>query len=573
MNAFKSSAASSPVPPEFSVLSIARMLWKQKFLIFLLWVAVSLVAMYQISKLPPVYRAEAIILVDRQKIPERLVESTVNPNVQNRLSYISEQILSSRRLTAVLTDFDLFPGEQWQRTPEDYAERIRRDITVGQDRPGPRARQGVIRIGFRGSNRNVVASVANRLANLFIEENLKTRELMAEGTTEFLDSQLQEAKKNLDGQEAALTRYKIQFNGELPQQEQQLGATLGRIQANLEASRDAVNRANQSIITLENNITLLDAEEKLQGQAFDLRANAVEEASRRPATSQVRARQTPAVPEKESETLARQLRSLRTKYGEGHPDIRRLQAVLDHALQLEAQQANGASASAPADTQAEPDTPSASSGSSIALANTEITRLNVEAVKLRRQDRISGMRTQIEQNKHEIEQRTREQEQITKNIGVYQEKLGRLPIREQQMAQVTRDHANASAQYQSLLGKKAGAEMASELEHRQKAERFTLIEPARVPDAPVSPNRTLLNSISTAVGFVFGAIVGLLLELRKGKLLGEWELPPSVVVLAHLPRIQISSGQSVRARIFRGKWKVGTATAAALTIAAWIGRT
>jgi len=569
MSSFKLTSPVSAVPPEFSILSIARMLWKQKIVICLATAAIAGIAMYEIRNLPPVYQAEAIILVDRQKIPEKLVASTVNANVQDRLSYISEQILSSRRLTAVLTDFDLFPGEKWQRTPEEYAERIRQDITVGTDKPGPRARPGVIRLGFRGSNRNVVASVANRLANLFIEENLKTREVMAEGTTEFIESQLQLAKKELDAQEASLSQYKIQFNGELPQQEQQLSGSLARLQVALEANRDALNRTTQNIIQLENSISAAEAEDRLQGQAASIRSAALaDSAPRRNGTPGIGRTAVPATPQKQSEVLAAQLRDLRSKYGDGHPDIRRVQAVLDQTLRVEKEQEAAAPprTTVSASTEIEPVAPVNGADA----VNAELAKLNAEGAKLRSQDRVGVMRAQIEQNRKEFDKRTREQEQITKNIAVYQARLERLPLREQQMAQVTRDHASAAANYQSLLEKRIGAEMASELERRQKSERFTLIEPARVPDVPVSPNRPLLNMIAAAAALLIGALIGVLLEFRKGKLLGDWELDPSIVVLANLPRIQLSGGDSLWATLFRKKWKAGATAASVVIGALWM---
>jgi uncharacterized protein involved in exopolysaccharide biosynthesis len=58
----------------------------------------------------------------------------------------------------------------------------------------------------------------SRLASLFIEENLKLREKQAVGTSEFLESQLNQAKARLVAQEKKINRYKLQFLGELPQQ-------------------------------------------------------------------------------------------------------------------------------------------------------------------------------------------------------------------------------------------------------------------------------------------------------------------------------------------------------------------
>ena len=57
---------------------------------------------------------------------------------------------------------------------------------------------------------------ASRLASYFIDENLKSREQQAVGTSEFLESQLQETKTRLEAQEERVKQYKLRYMGELP---------------------------------------------------------------------------------------------------------------------------------------------------------------------------------------------------------------------------------------------------------------------------------------------------------------------------------------------------------------------
>ena len=54
---------------------------------------------------------------------------------------------------------------------------------------------------------------------MFIEENVKTRERQATLTTDFLQEQLEAAKKDLMQQEERLGAFKMQHLGELPEQE------------------------------------------------------------------------------------------------------------------------------------------------------------------------------------------------------------------------------------------------------------------------------------------------------------------------------------------------------------------
>ena len=113
-------------------------------------------------------------------------------------------------------------------------------------RDGLRDRPAAFRIGYEGQNPTLVAEVASQLANLFIEEDLQTRERQAEGTANFIDSQLNEAKKTLDELEAKVSKYKLAHNGDLPEQESSLNATLARLQLELQGNQDAINRAQQN---------------------------------------------------------------------------------------------------------------------------------------------------------------------------------------------------------------------------------------------------------------------------------------------------------------------------------------
>ena len=58
--------------------------------------------------------------------------------------------------------------------------------------------------------------VTERLASLFIEESLRDRTALAEGTNQFLETQLQEARNRLIEQEKRLEAYRRQHAGELP---------------------------------------------------------------------------------------------------------------------------------------------------------------------------------------------------------------------------------------------------------------------------------------------------------------------------------------------------------------------
>jgi putative tyrosine kinase-like protein len=120
-------------------------------------------------------------------------------------------------------------------------------------------------------------------------------------------------------------------------------------------------------------------------------------------------------------------------------------------------------------------------------------------------------------------------------------------VREQEMAGITRDYEISKMNYKALLDKKLAAEMALDMERRQKSERFTVIDAAKVPEIPIKPKRPLLYGAGVGASLVIAFLFGFVREARQNVILGEWELPADCVVLARLPYIEITSSISVPA--------------------------
>jgi hypothetical protein len=146
----------------------------------------------------------------------------------------------------------------------------------------------------------------------------------------------------------------------------------------------------------------------------------------------------------------------------------------------------------------------------------------------------------LELANQEIENRKKEQQRILSDISYYQARINTLPIREQEMAGLTRDYEISRANYRSLLDKKIAAEMATDMERREKSERFTIVDPATVPVRPSRPNRRTLAMGASMVGLLLGLSLGFAREFHAATLLGEWELPAGATVLGRLPRITLA---------------------------------
>jgi polysaccharide biosynthesis transport protein len=512
---------SSAPQPWLSLPSILRTLWKQKLYLVVCAALVGGIAVYVVSKLPPVYYTEATVLVESQKIPEKYVSSTVSTDVQDRLATISQQLLSSDVLLKIINEVGLYRTERKNHLQEEVVEVMRADIFIKLERGWTGNRPGAFRVGYQGSDPNVVAAVATRLANLFVDENLKTRNNQAQGTFKFIEDQLTEAKKALDGLEVQVSKFKELHNGELPEQQSILSGTLSRLDTQLQGVQEATNRAQQNKILLESTLSSAEAGE-----------TALAGALRPPETGNTESG-SPAgqVAPKKSAVLQAQLELLQTHYGEDYPDIKRLRQEIARVKEIEKTEVSDGPS------------PVAQESKRVAAANWVPSP---EAVKQLTQarERVLDIRAQLKRTNQELEARSEEQQRIRQQITEYQHHLDNVPLREQEMAGLTRDYETSKDNYKSLLDKKISASMSADMEYLQKAEKFVVIDPPRVPEKPSKPNRPLWEAVGCAFGLMFGVAVAFGKELKNNTLLGEWELPGPVVALAYIPYIQIPDSES-----------------------------
>jgi uncharacterized protein involved in exopolysaccharide biosynthesis len=473
--------------------------------------------------LPPVYQAKSLIMVDAQRIPERFVASTVQISLQDSLESIRQQILSSTRLQSVIKQFKLYTEERKTKTLDEVIDIMRKDISTPMERGWGGARSGAFRVVYEGKDPQVVAAVVNEISSLFIEENSRTREMRAAGTFDFIDSQLQQAKKSLEEQEQMLSRYKVQRLGELPQQEASLTASLSRFQSQLQGVQSAIEQAQQNKILLENTVRMAESAEAMLARSID------EARNRRTAgvaPSDAGGGQAAAVEVPESERIAAEIERLEARYNDEHPQMKRLRLAFQEARSREEKQSRVRPRSA------EPGTALASARPDIPTGGVNPTIM----IELNRErERIVNTKLQLAVLEKQLAARNIERDRILAEARSIQANLEKVPIREQELAALTRDYENSQLHYKSLLDKKISAEMASAMEKRQQAEHFTLLDKAQVPTKPLKPNRPLFYAAGAAVGLFIAIVIPFGIELKKDTILGEWELPSNVPVLGRIP--------------------------------------
>lgn len=455
-------------------LTQAREFWNlvmiQKWIVLLATTLLVAAAIVQISLLPDYYVASTTVLFDPQKLPEKYVTPSISADPAQKLYTLTQEVLSASRLQEIAEKLQLFPDSV---KSSGQVDQMRKNITIQMKQGSERDMSSFV-ITYTGKNPEVVALVANRLADSFVEWDLGIREQQAAGTAEFLTAQLEDAKQSLQREEAKIGEFKIKHSGDMPEHLQANMQALSRLQVALQANSDSMNR--------------LEQEKVLLTQAPD--------STRSPAAPQSQKERL----ENEQRTLQTELSDLRAQYTDQYPDVVATRDRLESVTRQLKNLVPGAASGEPSST----------------------------AVRLQIIER-------------EMQRLQADQKRLMAQSDSYQARVEATPVRAQEIEDLSRDYGNVKEQYQSLLDKRFLAGMSMDLERKQKAERF-ILDPARVPDEPVKPNRLLLFAVILPLCLLLpaGTVIGVA-EIR-GTVNSERELPlwlpDTAQVIGQIPMIE-----------------------------------
>ena len=433
-------------------------LWRRrKWIALLAFAAPASMVLGLVTSLPNIYRSTVTILVERQQVPEAFVRPTVTGEVETRLQTITQEIFSRSSLEGLITRFNLYPRLRARLSTQNLVARMRNDIilVMKSDATNPGgAKMVAFTISYRGSDPAVVAEVTNTLAALFIDENLRVRSRQATGTANFLRAQLEETTRQLDVQERQVSDFNRKHMGELPQQMNANLAAIEQLSTQLRLNNDRQTLA-------------LARREALERQLADVEtAPALATASGAPDTAVTRLAR-----------LRNELRELRTQYTEKYPEVARVQAEIAALEREQNEKKSDAPSEAAAPTPQDP---------SIRRLKAALTEVDAEVKALRK-----------------------DESRLQAATARYQARADNTPLREQEFQELSRNYQTTKDHYQSLLKRYQEAQLAEDMEQRQKGEQFKIVDPAVVSDRPAAPNRSrfLLTGLILSLGLAAAAVV------------------------------------------------------------------
>ena len=473
--------------------------------------------------LPVSYKSSTLILVEQPDMPKDYVVSNINDDLQERVQNITEQILSRTRLLQIIDKAKLYRDSHTPLTPDEKVARMRRDIDLSLVHDSTNLKITAFKISYSAPDPHVAQQVAGGLTNLFINENLEVRQQQSEDTTKFLETQLEAARQSLSEQDEKIREFKGEHVGDLPTQQATNLQILAGIQAQLENEQDGINSARQQQVYLQ---TLVNQYRTLQAAPKTADGAAL-----------------PAV-EKELERLRSELADLSAKYTDRYPDVEKVKAQIAKTEKTRADLI--ADLKRPANDSSEAD--------STALAH--------DLADPSQNSPLLQLESQLQANQTEIANREQTIAALNAKVGEYQSRLNDEPVREQQLADLTRGYDQSKANYDDLLKKENESKMATSMEQMQKGERFRMIDPPSLPLKPDFPDRLKFCGFGVGLGLALGVLVAYGLEFIDDRLHSEKALKAllRMKVISEIPEILTPSDER------RGKRRVWLGWAATVLV-------
>jgi len=438
----------------------------------------------------PKYTSQALVLVEGQKVPEGVVQPVVTSDLAQRIATMQQQVLGRNRLQPIVEKRQgLFRGG---KSLDDVLDDVRTNLTIEPvmtnlssigNTTGPKRRPGQnggvpgFYVNFTTANPHDAQDVCNDLTSAILTEFQNSREEVAVSTTDFISRQLEEAKRNLDDQDARLAAFKRQYVGQLPGDEDNNLKVLGALNSQLDANTQTVNRAQQDKAYTESMLSQqLAAWKSSQGSS------------------------NPQSLETQLTNLQSQLLSLQARYTDDHPDVIKTKADIAEVKKKLAE-VNDAAAKG---------------------GDTSVKASAAEPPEIRQ------LRLQVHQYDEVLTQASREQKRLSDQIRTYQSRVAISPEVEEKYKQLTRDYDTAQKFYADLLAKKSASEMATDMEKRQQGEQMHLLNAANLPEFPSFPVRPLFAAGGLGAGLVIGMGLALWVELRDKSIRNEADVVASL---------------------------------------------
>ena len=450
--------------------------------------------------LPKTYRSSTVLYFESQKVryvkgvdaPESGIEK---PDVAMgaRLEILKEVLYKRELLTQVAEEFHLYGYDKQTTTPaqdDAVASGLRSLVQISSKDTT------LVNVSFIYGEAAVARAVLARLADLFVQENTKTRNAITQSSAEFLQHEMDGLKAQMEAKEKALALFKQSHLGQLPEQMDSNVRAIDRLESEAMSQQETEKALN---LRLESVDKAIREYEDPAGDGDPTRA------SKDPRLARIK-------------ELERKLAGFLSAYKESYPDV----AIVRNEIKK------------------------------LQIMTTEdYIALFVDQETGEVGDVKSGKRKLADPYKRELlkqrEDILREKElihlrqaRIAADIKKYESRIEGTTVHQQELMSIQRDYENLQKNYHSLVEKKLTVGMAGDLDQKRQGTQMRVVEPASLPSWPEKPNLMLVMLGGLAVGCALGVGGAFGIEImRRGYVSAEEiEMALGLPVLAAISQFE-----------------------------------
>ncbi|MGD9216981.1 MAG: GNVR domain-containing protein, partial [Desulfobacteraceae bacterium] len=452
--------------------------------------------------LPPIYRSQAVIIIEAQQIPDEYVKSTITSYAEQRLSMITREILRFNELRAIIEEFGLYPKDVQKGDIGSAVSEMKKAVEIEpiSSKVGVKSYTVAFNLSYEAKDPQKAFAVADRLSKLYLKKETETREKQAAATTGFLENELANLKQQIDSHEKKISEFKQLHINELPGSVAANLSTLQRLERELDQINGRIRSLQDRKIYLKGQLANIEPLKPIQTDSGKLAGN----------------------PQERLRTLRLNLIRARARLSDKHPDIRKMIGEIEELeRQIGQTDTTVVKVKQLRNLRTELNSLQASKGNKhpdVINLRKQIDELAKEVDTLLSQKAMVDMSkekpdnpayinlmTQVVASDLEVKNLNEDILRINALIQDYRGRIERAPVVEQEFNELTLDYKNAKKRYDEISDKLLNSRVAQEMEIQQQGEHFTITDPAYVPSKPIKPNRMAIMML----GFVLAIGAGL----------------------------------------------------------------
>ncbi len=502
-----------------------------------------LVTLLALALWPPTYRSTATILIEEQEIPRDLVRSTITSFAAQQIQVINQRIMTVTNIMTLVDKFKLYhDNDQLSKPRTEIAAEFRDAVSMDlvsadvidplSGRPTEATIAFTLSFDYRSPSKS--QKVTNELVTLYLNENLRARNLQSANASDFLLREANALKDQLVELENSLAEFKERNEGSLPELYDFNITTVDRTERELLDASLRVQELEKRKIELASDLAQLSPSAPIALPSGEM---VLGDSDR-------------------LKSLQSEFRKKSSLYHDNHPDVRRLKREIEDLMA-----ATGISSGrdetlkqldSARDELAQLKSRYTDDNAKVTAQQRIIEQIERELVNSKRGAKVAApdnpayvlLNTQLRSANSEIRSLLQKQVELKRKVKKHEAKILRAPGVEKEYKALLRDYDNATLKYREIKAKQMEANLAKNLEQDRKGERFTLIDPAQRPIEPVSPNRLALLLFGLVLSIAGGFAAAAVLELMDASVRGEkalTEVLGGVAPISVIPYIENES--------------------------------